>query len=371
VEPGINNAFQIAYDDVVETYNALTNVGYIKRIYLNKVLCKRIHVTPPPVSVRVFGYDPAKVQSEVNNGYILTYYEQSWQKPVITEYGIYQLFVEQQNLPYNYFAFPWAQYIDNKWRRDNSLNLLLDRYIEERIVDVSYCTVIQHKDYRDLLPLFQRLGIHIVFAVHFCKEDRGLAERYSMTLLPMSLYPIHNGEGLPIAERKYLTSFIGQYDPKKYISDIRVKIFDMFPKYADCYIVRRKLWHFQSTVFKNVGETAHPECEKEYKDLLADSRFSLCPSGSGANSIRLWESLSYGSVPVLLADTYILPEIKGLDWKDVLIFWKEADIDSLYDHLKTYDLATLEKMSKAGIALYHEYFSTKKFNRIILEFFNS
>jgi hypothetical protein len=35
--------------------------------------------------------------------------------------------------------------------------------------------------------------------------------------------------------------------------------------------------------------------------------FALCPSGSGPNSIRLWEALGYGAIPVILANHLWLP----------------------------------------------------------------
>ena len=70
-------------------------------------------------------------------------------------------------------------------------------------------------------------------------------------------------------------------------------------------------WHFNCDVYnksQNIEGTLN-EDEKHKKktdffnQLLLDSKFTLCPSGSGPNSIRLWESLACGSIPILLADT--------------------------------------------------------------------
>ena len=44
--------------------------------------------------------------------------------------------------------------------------------------------------------------------------------------------------------------------------------------------------------------------------LLLNSKYTLCPSGSGPNSIRLWESLACGSIPIILSDTLDLPSHK-------------------------------------------------------------
>jgi hypothetical protein len=44
-----------------------------------------------------------------------------------------------------------------------------------------------------------------------------------------------------------------------------------------------------------------------YVQALRTSVFALCPSGAGPNSIRLWEALGFGAIPVILADTLHLP----------------------------------------------------------------
>jgi hypothetical protein len=47
------------------------------------------------------------------NGNKLYYYDNDWQKPVITEYQVFKLFNQQENILTDYFAFPWATMIDN------------------------------------------------------------------------------------------------------------------------------------------------------------------------------------------------------------------------------------------------------------------
>ena len=76
------------------------------------------------------------------------------------------------------------------------------------------------------------------------------------------------------------------------------------------------MWHFEKMVYSksqnakgdiNSGEN-ESRSRSHYNKILLDSRYSLCPSGSGPNSIRFWESLGAGSIPILLADTLELPE---------------------------------------------------------------
>ena len=53
-------------------------------------------------------------------------------------------------------------------------------------------------------------------------------------------------------------------------------------------------------------------CEQFLKSLLS-STFVLCPRGAASASIRLYESMQAGCVPVIVSDKLVLPE--GPDWK--------------------------------------------------------
>jgi hypothetical protein len=94
-------------------------------------------------------------------------------------------------------------------------------------------------------------------------------------------------------------------------------------------------WHFQKDVYeRQIKEKAlsssdqaeKSERESSYKLLLSQSFFSLCPSGSGPNSIRLWESIGFGSIPVLLADGLSLPWVDvGYPYETGIIVVSETD----------------------------------------------
>ncbi len=87
------------------------------------------------------------------------------------------------------------------------------------------------------------------------------------------------------------------------------------------------MWHYESMVYgEQVGQRATPpetraQLERdgdEFDAVLLDSVFSLCPSGSGPNSIRLWESLGFGCIPVLLSDTLRLPGTTE-EWDEAIV----------------------------------------------------
>ena len=66
--------------------------------------------------------------------------------------------------------------------------------------------------------------------------------------------------------------------------------------------------------------------------MLLGSIYCLCPSGSGPNSIRFWEALAVGSIPILLSDTLDLPkyDVEGADgWDETIIRIKESNIETI------------------------------------------
>ena len=105
----------------------------------------------------------------------------------------------------------------------------------------------------------------------------------------------------------------------------------------------------------------------EYSALLLNSTFSLCPNGTGPNTIRFWESLSYGSIPVLLSNYHKLPEF--VDWDKVCIIYDDRDITNLYDYLKSISKEDIKTMSENCIKIYNKYFSKVNFTAPIDEYF--
>lgn len=74
--------------------------------------------------------------------------------------------------------------------------------------------------------------------------------------------------------------------------------------------------------------------KKEYADMIQRSRFVLCPRGNGVGSIRLFEVLKAGRVPVILSDDYVLPE--GINWSSCAIRIREKDFTQIPAVLATY-----------------------------------
>ncbi len=315
-----------------------------------------------------FGNETNIIEEE-NNGHKIYYFDNDWQKPVITEYQVFKLFKENKNIPMNYFAFPWATMIDNFDKKDKKYYDMLSNY---KLNDGNKCfTVMQHIYYKKYLELVKKIGITHVVTPHKSTDYKELENKYGIKIIAFSLYPVQHynyqyGALSNINDRKYLTSFLGQYDNPYNLSDIRKKIIDIFSKYDDCLIKGRKEWHFDGIVYRN-EKKENNENKDEYIKNLLETKFSLCPSGTGPNSIRLWESMSYGTIPIILADTLVLPEISGINWKDYLIIWEESNVDNLYNYLYNMEPKLLEKLSQNCIKLFNEYFVPEKMTKIIIE----
>ena len=97
--------------------------------------------------------------------------------------------------------------------------------------------------------------------------------------------------------------------------------------HKDAYIRNTGAWHFDNVVYSKINQNADgiiknnkqmDDNRLNYNKLLLKSRFSLCPSGSGPNSIRLWESLGIGAIPVVLVDTLELPSHDL--WDEALLY---------------------------------------------------
>jgi hypothetical protein len=278
-----------------------------------------------------------------------------WQYPVITE----QEFYNQNKDDPLFLGFPWATCIDKQINTNILLKLLLP-FLKHK----NYYTCCQHILFRKYILLFKILGIQTVYAPHKIKNED---EIKGISIMPCPLYAVNYEDKDRNAEfqninfseipRELLFSFMGGYQ-NIYLTDIRQKIFKL--NYSNTKIINTGSWHFNSVVYsskQNVNKELNENEEqrsktKFYNKLLLNSRFSLCPSGSGPNSIRFWEALACGSIPVLLADTLELP--KGIDWKSTIIEYPEKDINNLHNYLSNISKEKEDEMRRNCLDVYNK-----------------
>lgn len=77
-----------------------------------------------------------------------------------------------------------------------------------------------------------------------------------------------------------------------------------------------------------IETTHHPLLE--YCQIMARSKYALCPRGYGQSSFRIQEAIDFGAIPVYISDEFILPYGRPFSYG---LLVNQEDIDSLGDVL--------------------------------------
>jgi hypothetical protein len=67
--------------------------------------------------------------------------------------------------------------------------------------------------------------------------------------------------------------------------------------------------------------------KEQYAEILRESRFVLCPRGIGASSLRLFEAMKTGRVPVVISDQWVEPA--GPNWGEFCVRVRECDVERI------------------------------------------
>jgi len=117
--------------------------------------------------------------------------------------------------------------------------------------------------------------------------------------------------------------------------------------------------------YKQVAEaswnTSHP-IKAKFAEYLRESEFALVPRGDNLFSVRLVECLSFGAIPVILADNWVLPFPDLLDWREFAVIVAEQDFKKVPAIMRGLDADTRCKMRKVGLDAFHKYLGTIEAN---------
>ncbi len=263
--------------------------------------------------------------------------------PVPTELFAYEVLKKNPiKKKVNYLVIPWWVLV-----RKKKLHMV------PRIRLNGGFTICQRRNYELILPILKKIGIDTLFATH-AKENHVYE---GIKILP---FPHLAVNGVPPAAHKdVLYSFVGYENNEP----IRRELFQI-PVLENCIIIERKNWYFVPQE-KEIGLNvlfryaigpkywvlrSMEEEKKEYQDILARTRFSLCPRGTGANTIRFWESLQAGAIPVVISDDMTLPA--GFDWAACIIRVPEKDVLKINDIIRSISLEQEEKMKANCLKAY-------------------
>ena len=229
----------------------------------------------------------------------------------------YECFKRLNSLSLNYIAIPWTQILNSSWL-DFPGRLPTEHYFKEMsscdIPQTNNFTVCQHDSYMRIEEILKKLNVTKLFCISHDIRDK----MEGIEIIPLAF--AFNFE-FKSACKDILFSFVGSYKSHEIRAKMRDRVF------GD-NVVYRNEFH-GANLFADMSKE-----EAEYKDKLERSRFSLCPRGSAPSSIRFWESLGAGAIPVLISDYWNLPI---WDWDNTIVKIKETDFERMnYDDIREF-----------------------------------
>jgi hypothetical protein len=119
---------------------------------------------------------------------------------------------------------------------------------------------------------------------------------------------------------------------------------------------------FEST--PNFFAYLHPDNRKRmeaiWTETLNDSQFILAPRGNGLTSIRFFEALAFGRIPILIADDTKLPLEDKIQYDDFIIKVAEKNVVEIPRMIEEFRERDLEAASRLARKTWEDYFSPGK-----------
>lgn len=299
-------------------------------------------------------------------------FDRGWQFPAITEQHAYHRIREIGGAAPGtaYVAYPWATLIDKLDVQAPDAQAHLDSFrvfclgLPKARIKLTVCQHIKLPAFR---YLFGEAGVSHVFWAHTTRADLAAAGRNAdggitgaeagmaaevltdvaagaepdLRLHPFPLYPVQvpqfDPDRLARTDRRWLFSFVGMRPNAWYLTHVRAWIIDLLGADPRGHVIARDDWHYKKIVYRHQVLNRAPKdadgrpepglvdaaASAQFCDVLYDSTFALCPSGTGPNSIRLWEAIMAGSIPVIIADTYAPPGDPRL-WSEAVVVCAET-----------------------------------------------
>ncbi|MGH0148460.1 UNVERIFIED_CONTAM: hypothetical protein FKN15_018236 [Acipenser sinensis] len=98
----------------------------------------------------------------------------------------------------------------------------------------------------------------------------------------------------------------------------------------------------------------------DYPQTLQESTFCVVLRGARLGQAVLSDVLQAGCVPVIIADSYILPFSEVLDWKRASVVIPEDKLSEMYSILKSIPQRQVEEMQRQAHWFWEAYFSSMK-----------
>jgi hypothetical protein len=149
-------------------------------------------------------------------------------------------------------------------------------------------------------------------------------------------------------ETRHLFSFLGRAGTHP----IRRRLLALDTDYTPCVDIESAAKRFPEFDYS-----------KSYFDLIATSKFVLCPRGFGASSIRIFEAMSLARAPVVISDQWKPPS--GVPWREFCVVVPETDISRIPAILSRYE-ADAKDMGECAREVFNRYFGPRVFYQELL-----
>ncbi len=315
-----------------------------------------------------------------------------WQFPARTEasaLAVHAGLAEAQresDTVHTYLGLPWATWIDQRSHPQSGHHgrdaqevgneLMMQRVriaglrqaLRNCGVRLRVHTVCQHIAWQTWLADWTELGLTDLWLSH-APTAAPPAEADRLNLHPWRLHAVNvedpnRSAGLQFgrdpASKPLLASFVGAH-MDHYLSDVRLRLRALAgaPRF---HIHVTDKWHFEDLVYRHqIGGDplrsvkSTPDSVQRYNELLSDSVFSLCPAGAGPNTLRLWEALAVGAVPVILGPPPRLPQggtLPDIKWDAIVLRIDDRDLSELPATLAAMPLDEVRHRQSLGMSAF-------------------
>ena len=321
-----------------------------------------------------------------------------WQYPCATEKQAcdnHKMILRGENIDqkrkiiHTFLPLPWATFIDKDGFPDEITSLFRPRISGLKSLaaasgyELRVHTVCQQIHWRKIINNFNSLGVTDLHLSHCEKQmnSQGEEVQFRIHSWPLIAVNVENPSrskgvvfGKPASDKKYLASFIGAH-MSHYRSDVRLKLLDAVKSDGrhDILFELGGEWHFDKIVYQEqvkhepLDQTDLSRHEKDttrYNEILSDSVFSLCPEGAGPNTLRVWESIAVGAIPVILSDDWIPPDMhtSSLCMEDFCVIVRRSEIDGLFERLRAMDHEKIKQMQTASMQAYQHFKKLRTYN---------
>jgi hypothetical protein len=144
-------------------------------------------------------------------------------------------------------------------------------------------------------------------------------------------------------EKQYLYSFMGKAN-----SWPRKRLFRNLRSTADTIVEAIHSYHHWEN---DARENSKEGQRRRYAEVMAASKFSLCPRGCGISSYRLFESMSLGVCPVIISDNW--RPVEEIDWS-FAIFIPEKSVSKVDQILRRHEHEWKDR-GDAALAAYKKF----------------